>query len=266
LLSSRPDGFWLVLAAVSSGKEAWNGRAFGSSIGGRGRSTRRAFVKRAAVLGGGVAGVGVFGLTGAASAATDADVLAFGNAAVGAERIAVAFYANAIGQSSAYSVAGDPAKRTLLNDSHREYFMAAGNQEASHLAVLESLGLTFPYSHFAFPAATFSSAGSMLVIGERLENIFIGAYLGAVKTGASTGTSLGALVAEAAAQILGVECEHRVLIRDIAGEDPPNDRFYEGEIASPPSGAVGDTGTRSTVYPTAGDAVNALLALGISPS
>ena len=87
----------------------------------------------------------------------------------------------------------------------------------------------------------------MLAIGERLENIFIGAYLGAVKTGASTGTSLGAFVAEAAAQILGVECEHRVLIRDIAGEDPPNDRFYEGDIAAPPSGALGDSGARSTV-------------------
>ena len=102
-------------------------------------------------------------------------------------------------------------------------------------------------------------------MGEQLENIFIGAYLGAVKTGASTGTSLGAFVAEAAAQILGIECEHRVLIRDIAGQDPPNNRFYEGDVAAPPSNALGDTGQRSTVYPS-GDAVNALLALGITPS
>jgi Ferritin-like domain len=230
-----------------------------------GTTTRRGFVKRAAVVGGGVAGVGMFGLTRSASAASDADVLAFGNAAVGAERIAVAFYANALGEVSPFSAPGDPASRTLLNSSHREYFAAAGNQEASHLAVLQSLGLTFPYTKFAFPAGTFSSANAMLAMGESLENIFIGAYLGAVKTAASANSATGIFVAEAAAQILGIECEHRVLIRDIAGQDPPNNRFYEGDVAAPPSGALGDTGTRSTVYTTAGDAVNALLALGIVP-
>lgn len=57
-----------------------------------------------------------------------------------------------------------------------------------------------------------------------------------------------------------------MLIRDIAGGDPPNDRFYEGDVAAPPTGAAGDTGARSTVYATAGDAVSALLALGIVPS
>jgi hypothetical protein len=231
-----------------------------------GRSTRRAFVKRAAIVGSGVGAVGLLGLAGTASAATDADVLAFGNAAVGAERIAVAFYANAIGESSPFSAPGDVATRTLLSHSHREYFEAAGNQEASHLAVLQSLGLTFPFTRFAFPTGTFANANAMLAMGEQLENIFIGAYLGAVKTSAAAGTSLGVYVAEAAAQILGIECEHRVLIRDIASEDPPNDRFYEGDVAGPPSGALGDSGMRSTVYATAGDAVNALLALGIAPS
>jgi hypothetical protein len=40
----------------------------------------------------------------------------------------------------------------------------------------------------------------------------------------------------------------------------------EGDIATPPSNTLGDTGQRSTVYPTGNDAVNALLALGITPS
>ncbi len=241
------------------------GERFGSR-GLEGRSTRGGFVKRAALAGGGVAGLGLFGLTGSAAAATDSDVVAFGNAAVGAERIAVAFYSNALGVSSPFSAPGDTAKGTLLNSAHREYFQAAQNQEASHLATLQSLGLTFPFNKFAFPSGTFASARTMLAIGEQLENVFIGAYLGAVKTGASTGTDLGVFVAEAAAQILGIECEHRVLIRDIAGEDPPNDRFYEGDVGAPPSNALGDTGQRSTVYASAGDAVNALLALGITPS
>ena len=230
------------------------------------RSTRRQLVKRAAVAGGAIAGLAVLGPVAGASAATDTDVVNFGNAAVGAERIAVAFYSNALGEPSQFGVAGDVAKRTLLNSSHREYFEAARNQEASHLAVLESLGLSFPFSTFAFPAATFASAGAMLAIGEQLERVFIGAYLGAVKVGASTGTATGQFVAEAAAQILGIECEHRVLIRDIAGEDPPNDRVYEGDVAAPPSGAPGDTGVRSTVYATGDDAVAALVALGITPS
>ena len=230
-----------------------------------GSSTRRGFVKRAAIAGAGVAGLGYFGLTGGASASSDADVLAFGSAAVGAERIAVAFYSNALGESSLFGAPADLAKGTLLNSSHREYFEAARNQEASHLATLLSLDLSFPFSTFAFPAGTFSSAPAMLAMGEKLEDVFIGAYLGAIKAGASAGTTTGAFVAEAAAEILGVECAHRVLIRDIAGEDPPNDRFYEGTLV-PPSNALGDTGQRSTVYAAASDAVNALLALGITPS
>jgi hypothetical protein len=229
-------------------------------------STRRSFVTRGLALGGGAAALALFGDTATARAATDSDVLDFGNAAVGAERIAVAFYSNALGVTSPFGVPVDLAKGTLLNSGHREYFEAARNQEASHLATLLGLGLSFPFSTFAFPAGTFRSAKAMLAMGEQLENVFIGAYLGAIKVGASVADSLGSFVAEAAAQIMGVECEHRVLIRDIAGEDPPNNRFYEGDVGSPPTGALGDTGVRSTVYATASDAVSALLALGITPS
>jgi ferritin-like protein len=229
-------------------------------------STRRSFVTRGLALGGGAAAFALFGDTATARAATDSDVLDFGNAAVGAERIAVAFYSNALGLTSPFGVPADLAKGTLLNSGHREYFEAARNQEASHLTTLLGLGLSFPFSTFAFPAGTFQSAKAMLAMGEQLENVFIGAYLGAIKVAASVADSLGIFVAEAAAQILGVECEHRVLIRDIAGEDPPNDRFYEGDVGSPPTGALGDTGVRSTVYTTANDAVSALLALGITPS
>jgi Ferritin-like domain len=230
------------------------------------RTTRRGFVARGIAFGGGAAAVALFGDTATAGAATDSDVAAFGNAAVGAERIAVAFYSNALGLASSFGVSADLAKGTLLNAAHREYFEAARNQEASHLATLLSLGLSFPFTKFAFPAGTFQSAPAMLAMGEQLENIFIGAYLGAIKVSATVADSLGIFVAEAAAQIMGVECEHRVLIRDIAGEDPPNNRFYEGDVGAPPTQAPGDTGVRSTVYATGGDAVNALLALGITPS
>lgn len=228
-------------------------------------ATRRGFMQKLLIAGGGAA-VGVASLGKVANVFASSPVLDFVNAAVGAERIGIAFYGNAVGSGSPFSVAGDPATRTLLNSSHRGYFMAAFNQESSHLAALIAHGGSFPYSHFAFPAGTFDSAGSMLAMGQSLESIFIGAYLGAVNAGAADRSSLGTFVAEVAAQICGIECEHRVLINDIAGVSPPNDRFYEGDVLSPPSGALGDTGARSTVYATGGDAVNALVALGLSPS
>jgi hypothetical protein len=228
-------------------------------------ATRRGFMQKLA-LAGGSAAVAAASLGKVANVFADSGaVLDFVNAAVGAERIGIAFYGNALGSGSPYSVSGDAATNTLLNSSHRRYFRAAFNQETSHLAALIANGGSFGFGHFGFPTGTFGSAGPMLAMGGNLESIFIGAYLGAVKAGATDGSSLGIFVAEVAAQICGIECEHRVLIDDIAGIDPPNNRFYEGDVLSPPSGAVGDTGARSTVYTTGGDAVNALLALGISP-
>lgn len=90
----------------------------------------------------------------------------------------------------------------------------------------------------------------------------IGAYLGAIKVGA---TAANRFIAEAAAQILGVACAHRALIRDIAGEDSPYGRWLEGDITTP-GGSVGSADVRATVYATPGDAVNARLALVIVPS
>ncbi len=229
-------------------------------------STRRKFMSRLLAAGGGAAvGGALVGRLQTAFASTDADVLNFGNAAVGAERIGIAFYSNALGTATEFGVAADQAKGTLLNDAHRVYFNAARNQETSHLATLQGLGLSFPKTVFSFPAGTFDSASNMLAFGEQLEDIFIGAYLGAVKAAAGDFDALGTFVAEAAAQIMGIECEHRVLIRDIAGLNPPNDRFYEGDVAKPPSGVLGDTGARSVVYATGDAAVTALLGLGVTP-
>ena len=229
-------------------------------------ATRRDFMQKL-VLAGGAAAVAAGGLGKVANVfAATTPAADFVNAAVGAERIGIAFYGNALGTGSPYSAPGDAATSTLLNNSRRGYFRAAFNQESSHLFALEHNGGSFLYNQFAFPAGTFGSAGAMLAMGAALESIFIGAYLGAVKAAATEGGGYGIFVAEVAAQICGIECEHRVLINDIAGVSPPNNRFYEGDVLSPPSGAFGDTGPRSTVYGTAGDAVNALLALGLSPS
>ncbi len=227
-------------------------------------STRRTFMSRLLAAGGGAAvGGALMSRVQAVFASTDAQVVNFGNAAVGAERIGIAFYSNALGTSTEFGVPADQAKGTLLNDAHRVYFNAARNQETSHLTTLRGLGLQFPKTVFSFPAGTFDSAPNMLTFGEQLEDIFIGAYLGAVKAAAADPGTLN-FVAEAAAQIMGIECEHRVLIRDIAGLNPPNDRFYEGNVGSP-SSDLGNTGTPSVVYATGDAAVAALVALGVTP-
>jgi ferritin-like protein len=236
-------------------------------------TTRRAFVSRLLAASGGAvlaatAGTALLGRKGnTVYAASDTDILNFGNAAVGAERIGIAFYSNALGLSSTFANGtNDLAKGTLLNDAHRRYFEAARNQETQHLMTLLSLGLSFGATKFGFPAGTFESATTMLAFGEKLESVFIGAYLGAVRVSASVADSLGVLVAELAAQIVGIECEHRVLIRDIAGGNPPNDRFFEGDQGPGSDNTLGNTGLRSTVYPSGDAAVADLLALGVFPA
>jgi Ferritin-like domain len=238
------------------------------------RRGRRAFMSQLLASGGRAAlatstAAAVFGLGSGrvrAAAASDGDIVNFGNAAVGAERVGIAFYSNALGVPSPFAnQPTDLAKGTLLNSAHRVYFEAALNQETQHLKTLLSLKLSFPFSKFGFPAGTFDSAPAMLAFGERLESVFIGAYLGAVRVSASVADSLGVAVAELAAQIVGVECEHRVLIRDIAGLNPPNDRFFEGDQTPGPGTQVGNTGARSTVYSSGDAAVADLVALGIVP-
>ena len=131
-------------------------------------TTRRTFMQKIA-LAGGSAAVAAVSLGKVASVfASSNPVLDFVNAAVGAERIGIAFYGNALGSGSPYSVDGDPATHTLLNSSHRGYFTAAFNQETSHLSALLANGGTFPFSHFEFPAGTFDRAGSMLAMGRVL--------------------------------------------------------------------------------------------------
>ncbi len=157
-------------------------------------TTRRSFMQKIA-LAGGTAAVAAASLGKVANVfASSNPVLDFVNAAVGAERIGIAFYGNALGSGSPFSVSGDPATHALLNSSHRGYFQAAFNQESSHLAALIANGGSFPFGHFGFPAGMFDNKDRMLAMGQSLESIFIGAYLGAVKAGGAGGASLGGAV------------------------------------------------------------------------
>src|SRR5215472_2562489 len=147
-------------------------------------STRRSFMQKLLVAGG-AAAAGSAGLARVIPALAGDPVSDFVNAAVGAERIGIAFYGNALGSGSPYSASGDAAVTSLLNSSHRGYFQAAFNQETSHLNTLLSLNADFPFHTFKFPAGTFATKAGMLAMGAALESIFIGAYLGAVNQAAS---------------------------------------------------------------------------------
>jgi len=93
-------------------------------------ATRRGFMQKL-LLAGGAAAAGAAGLSKVMPALADTTT-DFAAAAVGAERIGIAFYGNALGSGSPWSALGDPATTTLLNSSHRGYFQAAFNQETSH--------------------------------------------------------------------------------------------------------------------------------------
>ncbi len=185
-------------------------------------------------------------------------------AALIAEDLATTFYYNAlIGnviQDPALSGSGGTAldPGSAGDADNVSYVRAALGQEFAHAGLLRSLlkipgPSASPVQTFYFPAGTFdnlttSDGTTPSFIGtlEALENAFIGAYLTAVRAfaymAAQTGAQRGnyyvlngstlssdtlAYFAQVAASIMGVECEHRALGRDIAGLAPADNVYYE---------------------------------------
>ena len=108
-----------------------------------------------------------------------------------------------------------------LPDAQQWYLQAALDEERNHLDFLMAHGAAAPPAHFFFPAGLFADLDAFLGQLDLLENIFIGAYLAAIQRLRQLGEPL---LAEVAAQILGVEAEHRVLGRVMAGAALPSDR------------------------------------------
>jgi hypothetical protein len=137
------------------------------------------------------------------------------------------------------------------NAGNVDYLRAALYQEVEHAQLFRTLlfpgkynqTTLDPYQTFYFPAGTFDTLKSFLGILDALENAFIGAYITLVQefavkaalsaTGKLTGpdaaysTQEYEFFAKAAASIMGVECEHRVLGRVIGNENPANNCTYE---------------------------------------
>lgn len=182
--------------------------------------------------------VGLFGAAGpfglgtavAAGGDTDQSIL---NAALTAEQIATVFYYQGIAGATA------PRLGKVHDNNNLNYFQAALWQEYQHIQLLASLGGTSLTGSatptISFPNGTFDNADSFLSLLDTLENAFIGAYLAAVNFWASTNKPV---FAEGAAQIMGVEAEHRALGRVTSGTNPPNNLILEDALFSSVSAAV----------------------------
>jgi hypothetical protein len=125
------------------------------------------------------------------------------------------------------------------NPHHVRYLQAALDAEAKHAAQWLKAGATARQAHFYFPAGTFTRLGtsvspnSFLGLLERLESLMVSLYT----TASAQFLHLRRPdLALQAAQIMGVEAEHRSLGRIVASVLPPNNLTLE----SPPMACVAD--------------------------
>lgn len=224
-----------------------------------GATSRRGFLKRAGLAGLAAGGATVvsgvaFGNVFARSDEGGDTTLDIFNGALTAEQLAVTFYYNGLQTNPAVFV-------DVLSPDHVHYFQAALWEEHRHAQLFAAVGgtsLTGPGPKFFFPAGTFTNQHTFLAVLSALEDAFIGAYLAAIGDWSREGSAAQetvpegltpAQLAQIAAQIMGVEAEHRVLGRDIDNQPVPNNRILEKVLF----GAIG------TVANNSGTAVGALL-------
>jgi Ferritin-like domain len=203
-------------------------------------TTRKGFLKGAAVAGLGAASFGAVAPAALARAAhkhgglTRTDISILGAAQV-AEALAVTTYMNIINTA--------PFFKNLASDD-QGYLKAALQEEMSHY-LLEQ-GLTkkpAAFTTFYYPAKMFTDAQTTLNILVTLEDAFIAAYLIGVRDFSNSALRV------TAARIMGIESDHRTLARvvgpGVAGQDggpveqitgiqksaesvdPPNNNGYE---------------------------------------
>ena len=186
--------------------------------------SRRSLLKGAAAGAAGVAalgvGAGVFlssknaaHASGSAEGPEDSIVQILSIAAT-AEQLAVTFYANGIANAHKMGITG----------ANLDYLLAAIVEEQIHRDFLVAAGGTPITGTFSFPsgASTFTSVTTFVQTLQQLEEGFIAAYLAAVNEFSLYGQSR---LAQIAAQIMGIEAEHRALGRSIDPNLPFADNF-----------------------------------------
>ena len=148
----------------------------------------------------------------------DLDIVRF---ALGMERLEAAFYAQVLAAHE---------ERAYLSPRALEATRKLAAAEASHVGALEAVltgaGQILPdATTYQFPAQVFVSPITYAWFGYTLEEIGIGAYLGAV------GSIQSDAIRGAAASIYGSEAQHTALLRSFAGFDFAP-RYYEAPLTS----------------------------------
>jgi len=169
----------------------------------RGQLLSRGAKGGAAVLVAGSA-LGQFAATAAAAPLPTGD-LAYARLLVGVELLAADFYAQAIAAANAGSDAAWYLKRASFNEQEH-YQSVAG--------ILTGAGLTPAVAgdiDFSYPAGTFDTAGSIAKLAQQLEDLSLGAYLGAI-AGMQTPALLGGL-----ARIAACEARHSAYFSTLLG-------------------------------------------------
>ncbi|HEX8465346.1 MAG TPA: ferritin-like domain-containing protein [Abditibacterium sp.] len=154
-----------------------------------------------------------------AISASDLEIAGF---ALGLERLEASFYNQIV---SAHNT------RAFLDNRLIEVAREIAANEASHVTALESLisgaGGTLPAAvTYRFPANVFISPVAFAWFGHTLEDIGIGAYLGAV------GQIKSGDIRRAAASIYGAETRHATILR-LLGGFPVAPRYFESPLSVP---------------------------------
>jgi hypothetical protein len=176
-----------------------------------GASTRKSFLKGAAVAGAGAAGMGAFGPAAAFAGKSKKGGVTHGDleilkAAQIAEALAVTTYTNIISSS--------PFFKNIPTDD-QGYLEGALQEEMSHYLLEE--GVTkkpTPFTAFYYPQNMFTDTQTTLNTLVTLEDAFIAAYLVGVRHFSTPDLRV------TAARIMGIESDHRTLARVIAGDVP----------------------------------------------
>jgi Ferritin-like domain len=122
--------------------------------------------------------------------------LAFARLLVGAELLAQDFYSQAVAASNSGPVVDGYLHRALANE--QEHYQSVSG-------ILTGAGMTPAVAgdiDFSYPAGTFASQGSIVKFARQLEELLLGAYLGAI-AGIQTDSLKGGL-----AQIAASEAQH----------------------------------------------------------
>ena len=142
-----------------------------------------------------------------ADAIPDGD-LAYARLLVGAELLALDFYARAIGSKRLSAGVSGSLQRARLNE--RKHYDKVSE-------ILSGAGQTPAVAadfDFSYPKGAFASKSSIARLGVTLEAAFLGAYLGAVE-----GLQTNALK-QAVAQIAANEAEHLSVFMRLSGRSP----------------------------------------------